>query len=644
MKSKKFLKILLIFISVNTTTAQSGHLLKKISLSIENETLYNALKDVSRAGDFNFSYNSEIIDAQRRVSVTVENETVKKVLMQLLGPEVSYKSVGNHVVLLINSTVGDSKINSSEEYIIYGHIIDYDSGRKISQATVYEVEGRRNVLTDKEGFFSMRLPRDKENYGISFSKRGYLDTIIVVNQPVDEHLCVILKELNKPRCIIQPKEGSVELQDIHQRQLVNLFVPEESRIMSDNLYLDENRMLHLPFVPYIGTNRKISGSIVNDLSLNIIAGYSAGVEFAELGGFLNIDRGNVKGVQISGCGNIVGKETRGVQMSGFFNLNAGSVRGVQVAGFSNVVGDTLTGMQFSGFNNMLRGKMKGHQISGFSNLTLGSVDGFQVAGGINIAKDDVRMTQLSCIGNFGGNIGGVQASGLLNIAYGDVGSAQISGLANYARSVNGLQLSGLINISRCKNKGAQIASLLNYADTVNGLQLALVNISDTVVSGTPVGLLSAVRRGFQILEFSADETFLASIALKTGVPHFYNIFKASGVGKANTVSFSYGIGTRMQLSRSFSADLDFTSGAVLDYSNSMRYMGLLNRFSPVIDFKPVKSFSLFAGPSVNLYVATVGSDSSHLAESTLYLFLDRTYFNYPLLGWAGGVAGIRFKL
>jgi hypothetical protein len=117
-----------------------------------------------------------------------------------------------------------------------------------------------------------------------------------------------------------------------------------------NINIYEKRNVQFSLLPYIGTNRRISGAIVNRISINAIAGYSNGVNGIELGTLLNISKNDVKGFQFAGLGNITGGNTKGVQTAGLFNRNVGNVSGVQLSCLSNIVLDTLKGMQISFIN------------------------------------------------------------------------------------------------------------------------------------------------------------------------------------------------------------------------------------------------------------------------------------------------------
>jgi hypothetical protein len=120
-----------------------------------------------------------------------------------------------------------------------------------------------------------------------------------------------------------------------------------------NLNIFEKRIGQFSIVPYIGTNRRISGAIVNHISFNAIAGYSNGVNGVELGTLLNISKNEVKGFQFAGVGNITGGNTNGFQAASVFNRNVGNVSGLQLSGFSNIVLDSLKGVQI-GFVNFVK--------------------------------------------------------------------------------------------------------------------------------------------------------------------------------------------------------------------------------------------------------------------------------------------------
>jgi hypothetical protein len=77
-------------------------------------------------------------------------------------------------------------------------------------------------------------------------------------------------------------------------------------------------MVQVSLLPFIGTHGRLSGNVINDYSINFLGGYSRGTRQLELGFFFNLDRGDVRWLQIAGFGNMVGGNFYGIQDSGIF--------------------------------------------------------------------------------------------------------------------------------------------------------------------------------------------------------------------------------------------------------------------------------------------------------------------------------------
>lgn len=150
------------------------------------------------------------------------------------------------------------------------------------------------------------------------------------------------------------------------------------------------------FISPLGTNGLASGRTVNTVSLNLLAGYAAGVQGLELGTLLNVDRDAVQGVQAAGLANVVGGPVRGTQLAGLSNVVAGSGQGLQMAGLANVAAGPVEGAQLAGLLNYQGGaaETRTAQVAGLANVTPGNVRGAQVAGLLNVARS-VRGLQLA---------------------------------------------------------------------------------------------------------------------------------------------------------------------------------------------------------------------------------------------------------
>jgi len=601
--------ILLIFFAP-LAEAQTNHLEKRITIDLNQVKLKNALPKIGETGDFQFSYNSEIIPGDSIVSVHAVNQPVGEILTSLNGPGIRYKVLGNHIILLADSH--NKRVPKAErnlEYTITGYIYDAQTGEIISSASIYEVEGMQVSATDSRGFYTLTVPGEREKQVLSYSKVGYTDTLIIV-KPKEQPL-VNIYLTPKQRKLTENELPALATTGLNERKLVSALVPQKARITADNIGIVEQRWAQLSLFPFIGSNRFVSGLITNRLSLNIFAGYAGGVRGLELGGFLNVVRNEMYGVQLSGFGNIVGRKTEGIQLSGFFNVDAGSLSGLQATGFSNVVTDTIRGIQLAGFSNVLRGPMYGTQVSGFSNFTSQNVDGIQAAGFMNIAVKKVRIAQLSGFGNYSHDVGGIQAAGFMNIASGT-------------------------------STGIQAAGFMNYATELKGLQLSLFNFADTVSAGVPIGLFSFVVKGYHTIEVTANELFPLNVSVKSGIRHFYNIFTA-GYQK-DLLSVGYGVGTQVRLAKKLTFSMDLTGNYIADNKNLISNKGGLVRFSPTFDIELAKHFKLVFGPTLSGFAGLDHADAGTGDFPFLFSYPVRNLLigSTPVSIRIGATAGFRF--
>lgn len=551
-----------------SATGQENHLEKRISIYLENIPLGELIYEIGELGGFQFSYNARLIDGNQPVSVQVVNEQVSTILDDLLGPGYQYKVIGNHIIILKSKS--KTKVPRSErkrEYVISGYIVDVLTGEKIYEASIYEIEGRKVSASDQLGHYSLILPAiDQERY-LNYSKVGYLDTVILVRPLVEQTLNISLRPL--PPEVKTVEKAMPTAFNMNQTPFIAALVPSKSITMADNVQVIEERFAQISFLPFLGSNRFVSGMLTNRFSLNVLAGYSGGVRGIEVGGLLNMNRGDMKGVQIGGFGNIVGKNTEGVQVGGFFNVTAEKMTGLQVAGFTNIAVDTIQGIQISGFANFLRRGMIGSQVAGFANFTSQNVDGLQVAGFANVAIKDVKL-------------------------------GQISGFANYCQDVGGVQVAGFTNVASGTNRAVQVAGFLNYATDLHGLQLSVINVADTVSAGVPIGFFSFVRKGFHPIEIFADELFWFNLAFKTGINAFYNAFSA---GFNNELSYvGYGLGTQGYITPRFAIGLETNARVFVSTGTTTELKGSQGQIKATFNYKIARHFTITAGPSFNVMI------------------------------------------
>jgi len=538
------------------------------------------LEALSKQGGFIFSYNSDLFDKDSIVSVNESSKPLRQVLYQLLGGAFEYREKKNYVI-----------IQPVSEWEVRGYVLDKETGIRLANASVYEPQGLVASLTNDEGYFKLKLRNTQAPQYITIRKMSYGDTSVMVRVGDRQELLIPIstRDYTLDSIIVRKHKG------IENTWLGRIFVSSKEKMQSMNLagfFVDKPYQVSV--IPGVGTHGKMSAQVENNVSFNLLGGYTAGVNGVELGGLFNLVKNNIDGVQIGGLFNTAGGKISGVQIAGLYNQSVDSVNGFQAAGLANVTQGSVDGVQIGGLYNGSAGDVSSVQIAGLVNISGGVTDGLQISGGLNYTRESGK---------------GIQISGGANITSKDFDGVQISGLFNYAKKLKGMQI-----------------GLINYADSSSGISLGLINI-------VPNGYHKATIYTTELIQFNA--------AFKSGTNRLYTIWLGGfnpGDDK-KVAAYGYGLGTRMQLAKWVSINPEITTQQL--YLGDWEYTNFLNKASLFIHVEPVPFMGFFAGASYNVYY----TEQTQLNEG--FLNVDFKKLNAGKLGdqtwaWFGWTAGISF--
>ncbi|HRN56564.1 MAG TPA: carboxypeptidase-like regulatory domain-containing protein, partial [Agriterribacter sp.] len=146
---------------------------KKITISLKNETLFDALERIGRQNDIQFFYATNIIDPADRVNITAKKTSLGEFLSELLQPYMLYYIVSNNKIVIRKDALkfpGSGVHNEDGTPLppVYEkaqvHNTDV-SGRVMSSAgeylpgvTVQVKGGGAATKTDINGFFRLSVP------------------------------------------------------------------------------------------------------------------------------------------------------------------------------------------------------------------------------------------------------------------------------------------------------------------------------------------------------------------------------------------------------------------------------------------------------------------------------------------------------
>lgn len=137
------LVLILIFTGITTATPVKGQemLDTKVTLSLSNVSLENALSELEKSAKVKFSYNSRTLKLGQKVNVTAKNEVLSSVLSKLLKPlNIKYIPISNRIVLRNDE---EPKVGFSQEAEQTTKIDKLTSADIIIKGTVADENGEK---------------------------------------------------------------------------------------------------------------------------------------------------------------------------------------------------------------------------------------------------------------------------------------------------------------------------------------------------------------------------------------------------------------------------------------------------------------------------------------------------------------------
>ncbi len=602
--------ILFLFIPVGlfSQTQDIPLLERDITICANGVTPQSVLSAISQQGNFVFSY-SPLVLPEGNVTICIEHQPVRLVLNTLFNGAIDYSIRGKYIILKKSIVKSDD-----EKKFVEGYLIDSITGARIANASIYDKEQMLSAITNKYGYFQIEIPKNAEVPRLYLSKQGYSDTTLLTSKGKNNffNIKLISKQIfdgastTFEDLIKSPLSDSLKKKAWIPKWLLTQPIRAHVRNVSDTLF----KRVQISFLPFISTNKLLTANTANDISFNVLAGYTQEVRKFEVGGILNIVRKDVKSAQFSGVGNIVGGSARGVQAAGTFNIVRGDVGKVQLGGVFNIVGGSVNGLQMGGSFNVCN-TFEGVQIAGLFNYT-SKFDGAQISG----------IWGESRVGD------GLQLSGIMNTSK-DFTGYQVAGITNIAKTVDGTQIAGIVNI----------------ASYVDGSQIGFINIADSC-HGVPFGFVSIVKKGYHKLEFSVDEMRFINVAYRTGVKYFHNNFLAGTSTLFSNQQFwtlGYGLGTSLGNESKVLWDFDISMNKFVKDGNWSSSNALYKLYAG-IDWKFSKKSSIAFGISYNLLHTNTNETgfNKSLNELVPFTLSNSTSGSSNLKSWIGARFAIRF--
>lgn len=388
--------------------AQTPLLERPITLKVNNEKVSNVLELMAKQGNFSFSYNSDILDGNSRINLWIADKPVREVLNQIFKGSINFKIRKQYVIL----QKGEFE-NEKKSLILSGYVFDFQTDKPLGKVSIYDRKSLTSAVTNQYGFYHIKLLISQLPVKLVFSKSEYYQDEILIKSIKNTYQNIGLNPYPKQKNFVPTiEDNSMEKMDsvrnlspILQREIIinepqfpditdeilfpsspitdstlyessfdkfkkkvgKILVNRSQRVNAQNVKDSLSRKFQISILPFLGTNRFLSGSIKNDYSINLLMGYAGGIRKLEVGGLVNGIRKDVEGLQLAGGGNIAGGKVLGGQIGGVFNIAGNLENGIQLSGIFNTTINQSSGWQIAPLNFAHKVVKGGKQI-GFINI------------------------------------------------------------------------------------------------------------------------------------------------------------------------------------------------------------------------------------------------------------------------------------
>lgn len=575
--------LLLLIFSINSLDGFSQMMLeKKIEFQSTDElSLRQMLDTLSAKNDFYFSYESTLLELDKSIGKAQFSGTIGAFLQKELGSAYEYKELPGYIIIRYAPEKLDLDADMDTRFktvTIKGYIKNTRTNEVVRQASIYDKNSLVSTLTDDKGYFKLKYKKLDSSIWLTLSKENYRDTTFLIMPTVD----IVAEKETRSFHYLPGDSTTKALEDSY---LGRTFIGFKQRLQGINMgsFFAESP-IQMSLIPGLSTKGMFSSQTISKFSLNLIGGYTAGIEGMEVAGIFNINKRDVKSLQVAGI----------------FNLVGGGAMGLQVAGIYNSVYKNVDGIQVGGIFNQVRGNVAGLQIGGIMNQVNNTAD-VQIAGIVNHAKTSTHF--------------------------------QLAGITNHASKSAGFQLAGISNIAG-DSVNHQVSAIVNRAKKVNGFQFGLINIAEE--SDYSLGLLNFIKNGEISLSLSVDESSFTHLNFRSGGRKMYGILGvAYNLRDIDTpIGIQAGLGIHLLPDTKFSLDTEFVSLTASDFISISNHLQSFRLFP---GYRFGNHLRIFAGPSLNFAFLDPGQEDFINGWN----ILDKTTSNGIYRSFGGVTGGIQ---
>lgn len=221
---------------------------KKITVSLKDESLKNALDQISLISGVKFTYNEQVANSKIKITISAKDKTLNEVLTSALaGQPFKFTELDKEIYIRYEApsskkAEADPAANAatqSGKYTLSGTVSVAKTGETLIAATIRIVGSKQAVATNEYGFYSITLPAGK--YQVDMSAIGSITKTqsvdlnknlrlnVALEDNTNELETVTITAANTKRAIDNPQMG-VERLNISETKNVPVVLGERDVI------------------------------------------------------------------------------------------------------------------------------------------------------------------------------------------------------------------------------------------------------------------------------------------------------------------------------------------------------------------------------------------------------------------------------
>lgn len=169
----------------------------------------NALEIITGRTGYNFTYDSRLIDAEKKIFLSFEETNIGAVLKNILGNDSLVFSVIDKYIIISRAekppSAPSDSLTSGEVNYITGLIVDDETLEPLPYATIGLKNKGRGTISNNNGEFGLKITSDLVNDTLSVSYLGYFGREMAVRQVLGNNFKISMKRefISIPEIIIR---------------------------------------------------------------------------------------------------------------------------------------------------------------------------------------------------------------------------------------------------------------------------------------------------------------------------------------------------------------------------------------------------------------------------------------------------------